>query len=198
MFDVEEMKKIAGYAREKGIKLHLDGARIFIASAYTGIHPSEYAAYFDTVYVSLYKYFNAPSGAILAGPASIIEKLFHVRRMYGGGLNQAWGFAAVALYFFEGFPERLRSAIHHSEIFKTAIIKSPFFEVENIPNGSNVFKLRVDNDLDVKKIQQNLRKHNIILPEPDTLFHGYLLKVNESLNYMSPDKLVNYFLNAVS
>lgn len=197
MFDVEEMKKISGYAREKDIKLHLDGARIFIASAYTGIQPSEYARYFDTVYISLYKYFNAPSGAMLAGPSNIIEKLFHVRRMYGAGLNQAWLFAAFALYFFEGFPKRFRTAVQNSEVFKTTITKSHFFEVENIPNGSNVFKLHVNNDLDVKNMKQNLKKHNIILPDPDTLFHGYLLKVNESMNYMPPDKLVDYFLNAV-
>src|SRR5687768_2820947 len=58
MFDWDEAKRISAFAREKGIGMHLDGARLFIASAYTGISPAEYSAHFDTVYVSLWKYFN--------------------------------------------------------------------------------------------------------------------------------------------
>src|ERR1700738_2576982 len=52
-FDFAEMQRIAAFAQERRIGLHLDGARIFLASAYTGIAPARYAALFDTVYVSL-------------------------------------------------------------------------------------------------------------------------------------------------
>src|SRR5262249_50099436 len=76
MFDLDEMKRIRGFARQKGIGLHLDGARIYLAAGFTGIAPREYAAMFDTVYVSLYKYFNAPSGAILAGPRQLLDSVF--------------------------------------------------------------------------------------------------------------------------
>ncbi|GIT22000.1 MAG: hypothetical protein CM1200mP40_16820 [Gammaproteobacteria bacterium] len=55
MVDWEETKRIASYAKEKGIGTHLDGARMFIASAYTGISPAEYAEPFDMVYFSLWK-----------------------------------------------------------------------------------------------------------------------------------------------
>ncbi len=58
MFDYAEMQKIAQFARNNDIKLHLDGARIFLASAYSGISPATYAQLFDTIYVSLYKYVN--------------------------------------------------------------------------------------------------------------------------------------------
>src|SRR5262249_1073617 len=67
LFDFAEMQKICTFARDRGIGLHLDGARIFLATAYTDVTPAAYSALFDTVYVSLYKYFNAASGAILAG-----------------------------------------------------------------------------------------------------------------------------------
>ena len=86
MFDWEEAKRITAFARERGIGTHLDGARLFIASAYTGISPAEYAAPFDTVYVSLWKYFNSGIGAILAGPKRVLDGMFHVRRMFGGNL----------------------------------------------------------------------------------------------------------------
>src|SRR5205823_3658336 len=52
---ISEIKKISAFCREKGYKLHLDGARIYLAAAYAGTSVSEYAAYFDTVYISLYK-----------------------------------------------------------------------------------------------------------------------------------------------
>src|SRR6478752_4596209 len=111
VFDFAEMQKIAAFARERRIGLHLDGARLFLASAYTGISPATCAALFDTVYVSLYKYFNAASGAILAGPRHLLENLYHERRMFGGGLQQVWPDAAVALHYLDGFPDRYARAV---------------------------------------------------------------------------------------
>src|SRR5262249_23962584 len=73
-FDVGEMARISTFARKHDVRMHLDGARLWIASAYTSVAPAEYAALFDTVYVSLYKYFNAGAGAILAGPRGLIEQ----------------------------------------------------------------------------------------------------------------------------
>src|SRR4029077_3539697 len=102
-FDPIELKKIIALARREGIRLHLDGARLFLQAAYTGESVADHARPFDTVYVSLYKYFNAASGAILAGPRDVIDGIYHGRRMFGGGLNHAWPFAVVALHYLDGF-----------------------------------------------------------------------------------------------
>src|ERR1039457_454369 len=102
-FEFEEIEKIAARARERGIGLHLDGARLFLESAYTGRPVREYAVLFDTVYISMYKYFNAASGAVLAGPKALLADLYHPRRMFGGGLQQVWPFAAVALRYLDGY-----------------------------------------------------------------------------------------------
>ena len=69
-FDSNELREIVTIARREGIKLHLDGARMFLEAAYTGENVADMAQPFDTVYVSLYKYFNAASGAVLAGPGN--------------------------------------------------------------------------------------------------------------------------------
>ena len=74
----------------------MDGARLFLARPYTGIPPETYAALFDTVYVSLYKYFNAAGGAVLAGPRHLLENLYHQRRMFGGGTITSAGSAPGA------------------------------------------------------------------------------------------------------
>ena len=71
-FDFQEMTKISAWARKRGVGLHLDGARLFLESAYTKKPVKEYAALFDTVYISMYKYFNAASGAVLAGPKAYL------------------------------------------------------------------------------------------------------------------------------
>jgi threonine aldolase len=143
VFDFTEMQRIAAFARERRIGLHLDGARIFLASAYTGIPPAGYAALFDTVYVSLYKYFNAAAGAVLAGSRELIENLYHQRRMFGGSLRQAWPYAAVALHYLDGFGERFQYAVAAAEILLRALHRQPGCEVRRPAAPTNVTRLRV-------------------------------------------------------
>ena len=121
LFERAEMMRVCAEARRLGIGLHLDGARLFIASAYTGIPPADYAAPFDTVYVSLWKYFNSLNGAILAGPSALLDGMFNVRRMFGGALWNAWPFALLARHYAEGFVDRLKAAIAVSEDFIRAV-----------------------------------------------------------------------------
>ena len=144
-FDFEQMKKISTWARGQKIGMHLDGARIFLESAYSGRPVREYAALFDTVYISMYKYFNAASGAMLAGPKSLLAEMYHPRRMFGGGLHQVWPFAAVALHYFDGFDQRLSKAVENSERVIAELKRDPSFEIERIPNGTNIFRLRTPN-----------------------------------------------------
>lgn len=102
--DLAEIARISRWAREQGIPMHLDGARLFNLPHHTGQSLPQISALFDTVYVSLWKHFNGASGAILAGERDFIEGLYHVRRMFGGALPQAWpqvalvpGYAATYL-----------------------------------------------------------------------------------------------------
>lgn len=142
-FDFDAMRKISAWARQRGIGLHLDGARLFIEAAYAQRPVKEYAALFDTVYVSMYKYFNAASGAVLAGPKAMLAGLYHTRRMFGSGLPQSWPFAAVALHYLDGFEQRIREAVVTSEQVVAALLKDGNFDVERIPDGTNIFRVRV-------------------------------------------------------
>ena len=103
MVDFDQLARVSALARERSIRLHLDGARMFNLPLHSGRTLHEYGALFDTVYVSLWKHFNATSGAILAGDADFIEGLHHERRMFGGALPGAWPAAAVALRFVDGY-----------------------------------------------------------------------------------------------
>jgi threonine aldolase len=180
LFDYPEMRRVCEFARAENIGTHLDGARLFMASAYTGVAPAEFAALFDTVYVSMWKYFNAPSGAILAGPAELLDDLYHPRRMFGGALPGAWPFAAVALHFIEGFEERFAAGVRMSDELLPMLDAIGPIRVERIPNGSNVFNLRVDLD-DLDAVRDRLAGQDVVVPRPASDFRGFRLNVNETL-----------------
>jgi threonine aldolase len=142
-FDFEEMKKVSAWARAHNIGMHLDGARLYLESAYSSRPVKEYAALFDTVYISMYKYFNAACGAILAGPKALLADLYQTRRMFGGGLHRSWPFAAVALHYFDGFGERFAAGVATSERVITELTRDARFTIERIANGTNIFRMRV-------------------------------------------------------
>jgi threonine aldolase len=176
-FDFGEMQRVSQWARERKIGLHLDGARLYLAAAYSGVPVREYAALFDTVYISMYKYFNAASGAVLAGPKSLLENLFHPRRMFGNGLCHVWPFAAVALHFFEGFPERYAKAVATAEKVITALRSDSRCEVTRVPNGTNIFFLRVKG-VDAQALQRRALGAGFILPAPNN--DRFTVQVNET------------------
>jgi threonine aldolase len=142
-FDPAELRRISAFARERGIGLHLDGARLLLEAAYTGIAPAETAALCDTVYVSLWKYLNAASGAILAGPRGLLDGLYHQRRMFGGSLPHAWPYAAVALYFLDGFAERFANAVFAADGLFIALEGHPQVAIERSLASTNVTIMRV-------------------------------------------------------
>lgn len=196
LFDYAEMRRICDFARANGIATHLDGARLFMASAYTGIAPADFASLFDTVYVSMWKYFNAPAGAILAGPRELLDDLYHPRRMFGGALPGAWPLAAVALHYIDGFEDRFAAGIRASEELLPALDAIGPLRVERIPQGSNVFKLHVDVE-DVDGVRERLAGQDVLVPAPATGFHGFSLKVNETLARRPVSETAGAFAAAV-
>jgi len=162
VFDFTEMQRIAAFAREQGIGLHLDGARLFLAHPYTGIAPQTYAALFDTVYVSLYKYFNAAGGAVLAGSRHVLDNLHHQRRMFGGGLRQAWPYAAVALHYLDGFGERFGHAAAAAENLFAALRAHGRCEIVRSATATNVTRLRV-RGADAARLPERLLEHGVAI-----------------------------------
>ncbi len=186
-FDFGEMKKISTWARENKVGMHLDGARLYMASAYSGIPVMEYAKLFDTVYVSMYKYFNAASGAVLAGPKALLETLYHPRRMFGGGLSHVWPFAAVANHYFDGFAGRFQQAVNTSEAVIAGLQGDSRFQVNRIPNGTNIFGLRLLRG-DANKFHESLRSAGIVVPAPRG--DAFLFNVNESWNRKRTEEIL--------
>ncbi len=196
MFDWDEARRIAALARDRGIGTHLDGARLFIASAYTGISPADYAAPFDTVYVSLWKYFNCGIGAILAGPAAMLDGMFHTRRMFGGNLAVGWNAALVAHHFMDGFEGRLKSAVAVSEAFYTAIATHARVNVERIPNGTNLTRLTFKG-VSPADVATRLEARGVLMPSVPAGQSTVTLGVNETWNRLTATELTRAFEQAL-
>jgi threonine aldolase len=194
-FDPAELKKIIAMARGEGIRLHLDGARLFLQAAYTRESIVDYARPFDTVYVSLYKYFNAASGAILAGPRDVIDGMYHGRRMFGGGLNHVWPFALVALHYLKGFSERLAPAVRISEEWITGLRRNDAFTIDRVTSGTNLFRLHV-RGADLAAFQKRLAARGVMLPAPQG--DAFLVGVNETLNRTTAAELTAAFGRALT
>lgn len=191
LFDWDETKRVTALARSKGIGTHLDGARLFIASAYTGISPAEYASHFDTVYVSLWKYFNSGIGAILTGPKKVLDGMYHTRRMFGGNLAVGWNAAVVARHYMDGFAARLASAVRTSEALYTALAKHPRVAVERIPNGTNLTRLTFKGT-DAVAVAKRLATRGIAMPSAPGSSTA-MLGVNETWNRVSATDLIDAF-----
>ena len=193
-FDPIELKKIVALARREGIRLHLDGARLFLQAAYTGENVADYARPFDTVYVSLYKYFNAASGAMLAGPRDLLEGMYHGRRMFGGGLNHVWPFALVARHSLEGFSDRYSRAVRTSEDWIRALGRHGAFTIDRVPSGTNLFQLRV-RGTDPAAFQRRLASARVMLAPPQN--GAFVVGVNETLNRTTAAELTDTFVRAL-
>ncbi|ORZ04669.1 pyridoxal phosphate-dependent transferase [Lobosporangium transversale] len=95
---LEEIVRIRQLSKKHGIKLHLDGARLWHASIATGISMKEYCSQFDTISLCLSKGIGAPIGSILVGSEATIKKARHFRLLFGGGWRQAGFLAEAALW----------------------------------------------------------------------------------------------------
>jgi threonine aldolase len=195
MFDWKEVPAIAALARDRNIGLHLDGARLFIASAYAGRSPADLAAPFDTVYVSLWKYFNCGVGAILAGPRRVLDGMFHTRRMFGGNLAVGWPAALVARHYMDGFVDRLTRAVEVSEGFYRAIGAHPRVAVERIANGTNLTRLTFKG-VDPTAVARRLGERGVRMPAASPA--GVVtLGVNESWTRTTAPELIAAFQEAM-
>ena len=197
MVSIDEIKDIRNYCITKKIPMHLDGARLYVASAWSGVSIKEYSQYFDTVYISLYKYLGATAGAILCGDASIIDQMTHLIKTHGGSMYGNWTNAAMALHRLEGVEERFKAAKERGEqLFKTLNMGNDI-RIEPLSQGTNIYRLTLAKNINGTAFQTKLNQQfNIRLAKPDSNNQS-LINVNETILYQSLNDLVNAFRKAL-
>jgi len=139
MVDLALVREISAYAKSKNIRMHLDGARLLMAPP--GYDIAGTAALFDTVYVSLYKYLDAPFGAVLAGSKTDIAKVRDLRHRFGGTIYQGWECAVPVLAALDDFDARHRAAFAAADQLFAALKAQGLATPKPAPHASNIREL---------------------------------------------------------
>jgi threonine aldolase len=160
---LDNLRKIRAVADSHRLKVHLDGARIFNASAASGVPVKEYAALVDSVMFCLSKGLAAPVGSMLAGPGDFIDQARRVRKALGGGMRQAGVLAAPGIIALTEMTGRLGEDHARAKKLATAISQLPGLKLDPVEIETNIIifgfshpRLSVDNFL------AELRKRRVL------------------------------------
>jgi len=143
IFPLAEMQRIGREAQARGMRVHVDGARIFNAVVASGVPATDYAAGSDTISFCFSKGLGAPVGSALVGSRETIQRARRFRKMFGGGMRQAGIIAAAALYALEHHIERLAEDHARARRLAAGLAGVPGFRVENDPPDTNMVYVQV-------------------------------------------------------
>ena len=138
LYTRNQIEEICGQAHEMGIPVHMDGARIFNASAALGTSVAELTSACDSVMFCLSKGLGAPVGSMLVGSRHFIEKARSVRKMLGGGMRQAGVLAAAGLIALEKMPWRLSQDHENARLLAGLLSEIPGLEVNPAKVCTNI------------------------------------------------------------
>jgi len=127
---IEHVRAVRELCDRHDLRLHLDGARLFNATAASGVPAAEYAAAFDTVSICLSKGLGAPVGSVLVGDAVTIALAQRARKLYGGGMRQAGIIAAAGLYALEHNVGRLADDQRRARSLAARLAALPGLEID--------------------------------------------------------------------
>ncbi len=163
LFPLDEIERIAGFARENGLRMHLDGARLWNASVATGIALEDYARSFDSVSLCFSKGLGAPVGSVVAGSADFIEQAHLRRKQFGGGMRQAGVLAAAALYAVENHFQRLEEDHANARLFAEIVSQSPALRVDLDTVQTNIVIMDLVNGGSAEDLCTRLRDRGVWL-----------------------------------
>ncbi len=139
IYPLVTIERIGAIARQRGLPMHLDGARLFNAVVATGTSATEYAKQFTTVSFCLSKGLGAPAGSLIAtNDRDMLEKLRRFRRMYGGAMRQAGVLAAAGLYALEHNIARLKEDHDHAKRFAQVLAQIPAVTLDPASVETNI------------------------------------------------------------
>lgn len=155
------LRALQSAAAERGMAVHLDGARLWNASVALEVPLDALAGCADTVMVSFSKGLGAPVGAALAGSADVIEKAHAVRKRFGGGMRQSGILAAAALHGLDAHLGRLSEDHEHARLLASAL--EGVHGIRVVPPDTNIVMLDLPAGVDAYEIVQATAKQEVLL-----------------------------------
>lgn len=188
---LDEIKRIREFTLSRGLKMHLDGARLWNASAETGIPLHEYGQYFDTISVCLSKGIGAPIGSMLVGSKQNMVQARQIRKLMGGGWRQAGSLAVIAQHCIDTVVPTMKQT-HQLTRRLAAGLQNLGMELSYPCETNMVFLNTAPAGITVDALAAALKQHNIIMFKDP----GYEARI--VLHYQIPEHVVETFINVAS
>lgn len=144
IFPYESIKSLYIQSKERGLNVHIDGARIANACVKTGISFKEYAQYGDTVSMCFSKGLGAPFGSILVGTKQVIDKARKYRKWHGGQLHQSGHMAAAALYAIKNNVSRITDDHANASLLASLLVKNPVLKINKNEVYTNIVMINIE------------------------------------------------------
>jgi threonine aldolase len=149
VWPLDRLQAVCSVGREHGLTLHLDGARLWHASAASGVSPRAFVEPFDTVNVCFSKGLGAPIGSALAGPRATIDRARRFKQQYGGGIRQAGVIAAAALHALEHHMDDLPRDVANARRLAEGLLELNDVRIDLHRVQSNIVRFEVEMDAGV-------------------------------------------------
>ena len=161
IWPLERLDAVVGFARAAGLRRHLDGARVWNASAATGVPVARYARDFDSVSVCYSKALGAPLGSVLTGSAAFVERARRFKQLFGGGFRQAGIVAAGALHALEHHREGLAHDHEKAAHLADVLVATPGVELVREHVETNI--LRFDVRVGAARFVDGCRERGVVM-----------------------------------
>ncbi|HEX5479066.1 MAG TPA: low-specificity L-threonine aldolase [Dehalococcoidia bacterium] len=142
----DHIEELAAIAHEHGVRVHIDGARIFNAAVATGTTVADLCAPADSIGFCLSKGLGAPVGSVLCGDAAFVARARKMRKMLGGGMRQAGVIAAAGIYALEQMVHRLAEDHENAKALAQGLAQIPMIELDPETVESNIVIFHVQGD----------------------------------------------------
>jgi threonine aldolase len=160
-YTLDEVATIADLCKSKGLKLHLDGARIFNALVETGEDTKDWGRHFDTISICMSKGLGAPVGSLLLGNKETIKEARRFRKVMGGGMRQAGYLAAACIYGLDNHIDNLK--IDNDKAKKIGLLLSQMPYVKSIkPVFTNILIFELQDDIKDTVFLEKLKSQGIL------------------------------------
>jgi threonine aldolase len=168
IWPLEQLQAAAEKGRGLGLAVHLDGARLWHASAATGVSEADYAAPFDTVSVCFSKALGAPVGSCLAGSRVLMDRARRFKQQIGGGFRQAGIIAAGALYALDFHRQRLAETHELASRFARGLAGIEGVVIDEKTVESNIVRFTLAGTGSGRFVEDLLERGVYVLPYGDT------------------------------
>jgi threonine aldolase len=162
IWSIEQIREVSSAARNHGLRLHLDGARLWNAAIATTIPEREYASFFDSVSVCFSKGLGAPVGSALVGSNDFIARARRFRKMMGGGMRQAGVIAAGALFALRNQRARLAEDHANARLLVSGLAVIEGLQADPADVETNMVRFRV-NVMAAQQLSEKLRDRGVLV-----------------------------------